>query len=174
MNAAPLSHPAEPLEPFTEARFLPQVAYAGDRLSASCCRVPAPKEPAVKTKPAVEFRVVKLPSTLVEAMRRRRDADGTSNLRFLGDAVTRHLSATLSQLREIGITAGKGTKQAVRLPFSPQAGTLATLKTASRETGLSATQLLAICLVSATKGAAAPKHSRKSPAAKPSRPKSRS
>ncbi|MFM7520393.1 MAG: hypothetical protein ACKO9B_07985, partial [Planctomycetota bacterium] len=83
-------------------------------------------------------------------------------------------SATLSQLREIGITAGKGTKQAVRLPFSPQAGTLATLKTASRETGLSATQLLAICLVTATKGAAATKRSRKTPAAKPSRPKSRS
>jgi hypothetical protein len=130
----------------------------------------------VKIKPAIEFRVVKLPSALVESMRRRRDADGTPNIRFLSDAVTRHLSATLSQLREIGITAGKGTKQAVRLPFSPQAGTLATLRTASRETGLSATQLLAICLVSATKNGAgvATKRSRKLPAAKPRRAQRRS
>jgi hypothetical protein len=96
------------------------------------------------------FRVVKLPASLVEAMRRQRDADGTTNLQFVGDAVAKNLPGIIEQLRSIGLCPQKGPKQAVRLPFSSQGGTLKALRVASNETGISAIQLLSLCLVAGT------------------------
>lgn len=96
------------------------------------------------------FRVVKLPASLVEAIRRQRDADGATSLQFVGDAVAKNLPGIIDQLRSIGLCPQKGPKQAVRLPFSSQGGTLKALRVASNETGISAIQLLSLCLVAGT------------------------
>ena len=96
------------------------------------------------------FRVVKLPASLVDSMRRQRDADGTTNLQFVGDSVAKNLPGIIEQLRSIGLCPQKGPKQAVRLPFSSQGGTLKALRDASNETGISAIQLLSLCLVAGT------------------------
>lgn len=96
------------------------------------------------------FRVVKLPASLVEAMRRQRDADGTTNLQFVGNAVMKNLPGIIERLRSIGLGPQKGPKQAVRLPFSSNEGTLKALRVASDETGISAIQLLSLCLVAGT------------------------
>jgi hypothetical protein len=119
----------------------------------------------VRTKPATTFRVVKLPASLLEAMRRRRDAEGSTSLDFIAGAVSKHLPAVLERLQAIGVGAAKGSRQAARLPFSDRAGTLGALKSASRDTGLSGTQLLALCLTAASEGTGSV--AKKPPAKKP-------
>ena len=108
----------------------------------------------MKTKPDQAFRVVRLPSPLLESMRRRRDAEGATSLLFLSGAVSRHLGKVVEHLASIGLVAGKGTKQPARLPFSTRAGTLDALKAASESTGLTLAQLLALCLHAATENPA--------------------
>ncbi|MBM3998906.1 MAG: hypothetical protein FJ297_05080 [Planctomycetes bacterium] len=106
------------------------------------------------------FRVVKLPSPLVEAMRRQRDATGTTNVVFVAETVTQNLPKIIDQLRVIGLVGQKGARQTVRLPFSTEAGTLDSLRAASTETGLSAIQLLTLCVIAATSNAPVPKSKR--------------
>lgn len=106
----------------------------------------------MRRKSATTFRVVRLPATVLEAMRRRRDSEGSTSLGFIAEAVSRYLPAVLERLQAMGMGAAKGSRQAARLPFSAPAGTLGALKSASRDTGLSGTQLLALCLTAASDG----------------------
>lgn len=111
----------------------------------------------MKTKSIEQVhRVVRLPSPLVEAMRRRRDATGATSLLFVADATAKHLPRIVEALRKLGLIPRKGTKKAVRLPFSSQAGTLKNLRSASDQTGLTVLQLLSLCLFAATAVAPAP------------------
>ena len=104
----------------------------------------------MRPKNTSTFRVVKLPAPVLDAMRRRRDSEGSTSLDFIARAVSKQLPAVLERLQAIGVGAAKGSRQAARLPFSDRAGTLGSLKSASRDTGLSGTQLLALCLTAAT------------------------
>lgn len=106
----------------------------------------------MRAKPATTFRVVKLPPPVLEAMRRRRDVEGNTTLDFIAGAVSKHLPAVLDRLQAMGIRLAKGPRQAARLPFSDRAGTLGALKSASRDTGLSGTRLLVLCLAAASSG----------------------
>jgi hypothetical protein len=104
----------------------------------------------MRAKTATTFRVVKLPVSVLDAMRRRRDSEGTTSIQFVAGAVSRQLPVVLERLQAIGVGAARGSRQAARLPFSDRAGTLGSLKSASRDTGLSGTQLLALCLTAAS------------------------
>lgn len=98
------------------------------------------------------YRVLKLPTPLVNAMRQARDAQGSTNLEFVADAIKTHLPKIIAGLNALGLGSQKGSKRPVRLPFSTQTGTLKALRVASHDTGISAIQLLAMCLVAATSG----------------------
>lgn len=96
------------------------------------------------------YRVLRLPRPLLDALRRARDAGGTTNAEFIADAVAAHLPRVLDGLRSLGLTALKGARRPARLPFSTLAGTWKMLRAAGNETGLPALQLLCLCLVASS------------------------
>lgn len=116
------------------------------------------------------FRVVQLPSALLTDLRRLRDTTGTTNSKLVADSVTKHLPAIVDQLRSIGLSNRKGAKKSIRLPFSTKEDTLKRLRAASNETGISAIQLLSLCLAATT---SAPTASRSSRGRRPAPPASR-
>lgn len=116
------------------------------------------------------FRVVQLPSALLTDLRRLRDTTGTTNSKLVADSVIKHLPAIVDQLRSIGLSNRKGAKKSIRLPFSTKEGTLKRLRAASNETGISAIQLLSLCLAATT---SAPAASRSSRGRRPAPPASR-
>ena len=95
------------------------------------------------------YRVLRLPSTLRTAMKEARESSGQTNAQFLAQVVDRNLPSVVKQLEQIGFGRVAGKVQTARLPFSEEAGTLATLRDASDKVQIPATQLLQICLASA-------------------------
>lgn len=116
------------------------------------------------------FRVVQLPSALLTDLRRLRDTTGTTSAKLVADSVTKHLPAIVDQLRSTGLSNRKGAKKSIRLPFSNKENTLKRLRAASNETGISAIQLLSLCLAATT---SAPTASRSSRGRRPAPPASR-
>lgn len=107
------------------------------------------------------FRVVQLPTSLLADLRRLRDTTGTTNAKLVADSVAQHLPAIVDQLRSIGLSTRKGAKKPIRLPFSNKADTLKRLRVASNETGISAIQLLALCLAATTSAPVTARSSRR-------------
>jgi len=96
------------------------------------------------------FRVVRLSEPLREDLRRAREAKDQTNAVYIAEAVADQLPKVVEALQSLGFATVKGPRRPARLPFSTEAGTLKTLRTASQETGLPAIQLLTACLLAAT------------------------
>jgi hypothetical protein len=108
------------------------------------------KESHVKKTLDITYRVLRLPASLLDAMRKNRDESDSTNIEFVAEAVSVHLPRILDALRALGLGSLKGKRRPARLPFSAEADTLKTLRAASNETSISAIQLLAMCLFAAT------------------------
>lgn len=105
----------------------------------------------VKPPPSnVTFRVLRLPEPLRAAMRSAKEASGLPNRQWLGTAVHTHLATVVDQLERLGIGDATGPLKPARLPFDNAA--LASLKAASKKTGLPAITLLRACLDRAIAG----------------------
>ena len=97
----------------------------------------------------VIYRVIKLPASLLTAMREKRDQVETTNVRFLAEAVDSHLPNLVKELQRLGFGLHGGAQQAARLPFSDESATLSLLRDAAEMVGLPSTKLLELCLVAA-------------------------
>ncbi|HQU46345.1 MAG TPA: hypothetical protein PK867_26295 [Pirellulales bacterium] len=100
--------------------------------------------------PNVTFRVLRLPEPLRVAMRSAKQAEGLPNRQWLTAAVNAHLANVVDHLEQLGIGGTTGPMKPARLPFDN--AVLASLKTASKKTGLPAITLLRACLSRATAG----------------------
>ena len=69
------------------------------------------------------YRVFKLPESLLTAMREKRDEVKTTNVRFLADAVDRHLPGLVEDLQRLGFGVHGGDQQMARLPLSDESAT---------------------------------------------------
>jgi len=69
---------------------------------------------------AVIYRVFTLPESLLTAMRKKRDEVETTNVRFLADAVDRHLPNLAEELQRLGFGVHDGDHQMARLPLSDE------------------------------------------------------
>lgn len=144
-----------PLKP-TEAEELQQVIGEFGSPAQESAAVEAPgadaEPPAADAEGAkdIVYRVFPVDDALREAVRLARDRSGATNRSFVAGAVTEHLPALVRQLTELGFGAGDDSPRPVRLPFSREAGTLDALRVASDQTSVPASQLLALCLASAT------------------------
>jgi len=96
-------------------------------------------------------RVIKLPDTILAAMRTARDQTKTTNANFLATSVDTHLSGLVAELQRLGFSARGDSVRAARLPFSDENATLGQLKEASEVVGLPATKLLELCLIAAVR-----------------------
>lgn len=108
----------------------------------------------------IVHRVFPLPGGLREAVRTARDRSGQTNRSFVAGAVAGCLPGLVRQLADLGFGVAGGPPGPVRLPFSRGAGTLDALRVASDQTGVPASQLLALCL-SASARAPAQKQGRR-------------
>jgi len=98
---------------------------------------------------SVTYRVVKLPDSLLTAVREKRDHDETTNANFLATAVENHLPRLIEELQRLGFGAYAGDTKTARLPFSDDAAVLGQLKEGAELVGLPTTRLLELCLVAA-------------------------
>ena len=98
---------------------------------------------------SVIYRVVKLPETLLTAVREKRDQEETTNASFVAAAVEDHLPRLIEELQRIGFGVCAGDTKTARLPFSDDAAVLGQLKEAAEMVGLPTTRLLKLCLVTA-------------------------
>lgn len=103
----------------------------------------------------VKYRVIRLPDMLRAAIRATRDASKSTNAQFVGMAVEQQLPKLLTSLRTLGFDRLGGQTRPMRLPFADEYGSLDILREASQAVGLPAVQLLALCLLAATKDAPA-------------------
>jgi hypothetical protein len=106
------------------------------------------------------YRVVKVPQSLLDAMRQTRDQAHVTNARFLADAINNHLPGLIAELTRLGFGARGESLRAARLPFSDESGTLGLLKEAGDTVGLPATTLLELCLRAAVRPREEPKRRR--------------
>ena len=106
-------------------------------------------------------RVLKVPESLLAAMREQRDQTQTTNAQFLAAAVDEHLPRLVSDLQRLGFTGCEETRRAARLPFSDDEATLGRLREAADAVGLPVTKLLELCLVAAVRPAESPKPRRR-------------
>jgi hypothetical protein len=106
------------------------------------------------------YRVVKVPDSLLIAMRTARDQSKTTNAHFLADAVNVHLPGLVAELQRLGFGTRGESLRAARLPFSDECGTIGQLKDASENVGLPATKLLELCLTAAVRPPEEPKRRR--------------
>jgi hypothetical protein len=100
--------------------------------------------------PNVTFRVLRLSEPLRVAMRSAKEADGLPNRQWLTAVVNAHLAKVVEQLEQLGVGGPAGPMKPSRLPFDN--AVLASLKTASKKTGLPAITLLRACLSRAIAG----------------------
>ena len=107
------------------------------------------------------YRVLKVPESLLTAMRKERDDAQTTNAQFLAGAVDDHLPRLVSDLQRLGFTGREETRRAARLPFSDDDATLGRLREASESVGLPTTKLLELCLVAAVRPPESPKPRRR-------------
>ena len=98
---------------------------------------------------SVTYRVVKLPESLLTAVRKKRDQDETTNASFVAAAVEDHLPRLIEELQRIGFGVYAGDTRTARLPFSDDAAVLGQLKEGAETINLPATRLLELCLVAA-------------------------
>jgi hypothetical protein len=98
---------------------------------------------------SVTYRVVKLPETLLTAVREKRDQSETTNASFLATAVENHLPRLIDELQRLGFGTHGGSLATARFPFSDEAAVLGQLKEGAELVGLPATRLLTLCLVAA-------------------------
>ena len=110
---------------------------------------------------AVIYRVFKLPESLLPAMREKRDEVETTNVRFLADAVDRHLPGLVEDLQRLGFGVHGGDRQMARLPLSDESATHSLLNEAAVTVGLPATKLVELCLVAAVQPRDTPKRRRR-------------
>lgn len=101
----------------------------------------------------LNYRVIPLPATLRQAIRRKRDESEITNEEFVGNAVEQHLPKILATLAEVGFEAKRKSVGPLRLPFSDKAKTLARLRQASQATRIPSVHLLEACLTMAIKPA---------------------
>ena len=127
----------------------------------------------------VIYRVIKLPASLLTAMREKRDQVETTNVRFLAEAIDSHLPNLVKELQRLGFGLHGGDQQVARLPFSEESAILSLLRDAAETVGLPSTKLLELCLVAALHPHARPKRRRrrsksvKTVEKKPGRPRRR-
>lgn len=119
--------------------------------------LPLPEDLAMSD--AVIYRVFKLPTSLLAAIRDKRDQVETTNVRFLADAVDSHLPSLVKELQRLGFGLHGGDQQVARLPFS--GATLSLLRTAAEVVDLPTTKLLELCLVAALHPHTRPKRRRR-------------
>ena len=74
-----------------------------------------------------------------------------TNRSFVARAVTEHLPELVRQFANLGFGTEGGTPRPKRLPFSQEAGTLDALRVASDHTSIPVSQLLGLCLATATR-----------------------
>jgi hypothetical protein len=96
------------------------------------------------------YRVFALPDGLWDAVREARTRTGLTNRAFVAEAVATHVPTLVAELTRLGFGRTGGPSRPARLPFSPAAGTLDTLRRASSEVGVPASQLLVLCLAAAS------------------------
>mgnify|MGYP001599444351 CR=1 FL=1 len=96
---------------------------------------------------SVTYRVLKLPNSLLTAIREARDQAKTTNASFLASAVDIHLSKLVEDLRRLGFGSYSADQRAARFPFTDEAATLGQLKEAAEAVGLPVTRLLELCVV---------------------------
>ena len=94
----------------------------------------------------LSFRVIHLPATLRQAIRKKRDATNATNEDFARTAIDLHLPNLVSELQKLGFGTPRKDVGAVRLPFSEKARTLDALRSASNNVMIPVAQLLEICL----------------------------
>jgi hypothetical protein len=121
------------------------------------------------------YRVLKIPDTILTAMRRARDQIKTTNVDFLATSVDNYLPGLVAELQRLGFTACDESARAARLPFSDEHATLGQLKEASEVVGLPVTKLLELCLIARLRCPQEPKRrrSRRSKSVKSARTQSR-
>ena len=107
------------------------------------------------------YRVLRVPKSLLAAMREQRDKTQTTNVQFLAAAVDDHLPRLVSDLQRLGFTSRGEARQAARLPFSDDDATLGRLREAADTVGLPTTKLLELCLVAAVRPPDSPKPRRR-------------
>lgn len=95
------------------------------------------------------YRVFSLPDDLRDAVREARTRTGLTNRAFVADAVAAHVDTLVAELGRLGFGRAGGQSRPTRLPFSPEAGTLDTLRRASDQVGIPASHLLLLCLAAA-------------------------
>lgn len=95
------------------------------------------------------YRVHRLPKTLRLALQKARDKKRLTNEQFVAEAVAKHLPQLVKDLKKIGFSSADEPTVPVRLPFDDEGETLASLREASGEVLIPATQLLAICIAQA-------------------------
>jgi hypothetical protein len=100
--------------------------------------------------PDVSFRVLRLPESLREGVRRAKQSHGIPNRQWLTNAIEAHLPNIVEELDQMEIRASSGPTRPVRFPFDN--ATLAMLKAASEITGLPAITLLRACFTRAIAG----------------------
>ena len=110
---------------------------------------------------SVTYRVVKLPESLLTAVRKKRDQDETTNASFVAAAVEDHLPRLIEELQRIGFGVYAGDTRTARLPFSDDAAVLGQLKEGVEIINLPATRLLELCLVAAVQPRETPKRRRR-------------
>jgi len=110
---------------------------------------------------AIVYRVITMPDSLLNMMREERDRRKATNVQFLSIVVNEHLPTLVAALKTLGFQTLNDKKRTVRLPFSDEDATLGQLREACEETGLPATKLLELCLVTATRSSAATKPRRR-------------
>jgi hypothetical protein len=105
----------------------------------------------VKSQPPdVSFRVLRLPESLREGIRRAKQSDAISNRQWLTNTIEAHLPNLVEELEQMEIHASSGPTRPVRFPFDNAA--LAALRAASETTGLPAITLLRVCFARAIAG----------------------
>ena len=110
---------------------------------------------------SVTYRVVKLPESLLTAVRKKRDQDETTNASFVAAAVEDHLPRLIEELQRIGFGVYAGDTRTARLPYSDDAAVLGQLKEGAETINLPATRLLELCLVAAVQPRETPKRRRR-------------
>jgi hypothetical protein len=100
------------------------------------------------TPPLPSFRVLRIPKATKRAASKARDAAGLPMRDWLCQAVAERLPALLHDLAALGFVQGADPKVLARWQITPKA--LASLRTASKRTGLPAQTLLCLCVVRAS------------------------
>jgi hypothetical protein len=108
----------------------------------------------------VTYRVIRLPQSLLTAIRNARDQAEVTNAQFISDAVENHLPKFVTELCRLGFGDREGVMSTSRLPFADESAVLGQLREASESVGLPVTRLLELCLVATIQQTEVPKRRR--------------